>query len=593
MHAHASRSARPRAFTLLEVLLAVGAAAIIAVGIAAVFAATGDIVSGGQRISRFSGAAARIEAQLRADIADMTRDGYLVIRNELALEGEDVALFDGQFADRQRARRVDELLFFTRGSYATAREALIPGYVARADAARVYYGHGMPINESTAMDAYDEPELDDEFSNSGGGAIDAGSIFGDIDLFNNPNAYAADWILLRQVTLLTQPTASFVNVPSFPPLGLAPVQLLDTDVQVALQPAASHVFRALNTVIPDNIPNQIIRAGVRPRFPSGLVDIATTTLAEIRSVIVGMQTSPASQHDPVEPGDINGEADFSGPSRKADRSWAPPPIDVGTQEGREILANIHSWMLEGLPAYSHAPDFDKRVRIRCEPTPPDFLGVLEDTNLVDAEPVYRAADQMMLTASDFVPNCSEFIVEWSYGEVFPDNHPLEGQIVWHGLERHIDFNRDGNLTNNELVAFPYDPTLAFPQYADFRHTVPYRLDVPNGNQEFGSYPVGGVSGGIGGGAGNAQAAWLVHGLNFADDADNDKQLFSFFGYHDPTFNPLDPNRDGNGSDAARADSLPWPWPKMLRITMSLADPVDPSIEETFQFVVELPGNPDP
>ena len=68
---------------------------------------------------------------------------------------------------------------------------------------------------------------------------------------------------------------------------------------------------------------------------------------------------------------------------------------------------------------------------------------------------------------------------------------------------------------------------------------------------------------------------------------------SYFGYHDPTFDPDDPNRNGNTSDAALAESNPWPWPKLLRVTISLADPNDPSIEETFQFVIDLPGDPEP
>ena len=32
----------------------------------------------------------------------------------------------------------------------------------------------------------------------------------------------------------------------------------------------------------------------------------------------------------------------------------------------------------------------------------------------------------------------------------------------------------------------------------------------------------------------------------------------------------------------------WPWPKFIRVTMSLADPTDPTIEETFRMVVRDP-----
>ena len=134
---------RTRGFTLIEILLAVGAAAIIAVGIAAVFATAGEVVTGGRRVSHFSRHAAQIEAQLRADVAAMTRDGFLLIRNEEAFDGDDVATFADQLPGLQRPRRIDELLFFRHGEFRTAREALIAGHVARADSARVYYGHAM------------------------------------------------------------------------------------------------------------------------------------------------------------------------------------------------------------------------------------------------------------------------------------------------------------------------------------------------------------------------------------------------------------------------------------------------------------------
>ena len=49
--------------------------------------------------------------------------------------------------------------------------------------------------------------------------------------------------------------------------------------------------------------------------------------------------------------------------------------------------------------------------------------------------------------------------------------------------------------------------------------------------------------------------------------------------------PDDIDGDGVYDDA-------WPWPRLLRITMSFADPVDQTVEDTFQFVVELPKDGD-
>jgi hypothetical protein len=35
--------------------------------------------------------------------------------------------------------------------------------------------------------------------------------------------------------------------------------------------------------------------------------------------------------------------------------------------------------------------------------------------------------------------------------------------------------------------------------------------------------------------------------------------------------------------------IPVPWPALIRITMSLADPEDDTIERTYQFVFSVPG----
>jgi len=39
------------------------------------------------------------------------------------------------------------------------------------------------------------------------------------------------------------------------------------------------------------------------------------------------------------------------------------------------------------------------------------------------------------------------------------------------------------------------------------------------------------------------------------------------------------------------ETLPWKWPKLLRVTVTIADPIDPSFERTFQFIYDLPSEP--
>src|SRR5690606_34179786 len=119
-------------FTLVELLVAVGAVALIAVGLAAVFGSVGDTVTGGRSVSGFTAYASLLERQLRDDIAKMSRDGFLVIVNQEAEGGAEIELYPGQpqarggrvLSHQQRPRRIDEMLFFRTGEFVSGREPL-------------------------------------------------------------------------------------------------------------------------------------------------------------------------------------------------------------------------------------------------------------------------------------------------------------------------------------------------------------------------------------------------------------------------------------------------------------------------------------
>ena len=89
---------------------------------------------------------------------------------------------------------------------------------------------------------------------------------------------------------------------------------------------------------------------------------------------------------------------------------------------------------------------------------------------------------------------------------------------------------------------------------------------------------------------------LIHGRRTSEE---DKPLTSYFGYFDPTFNPdlrgdtpnSGPDGDVEDDGDALSPTLPWAWPELIRITLTLTDPIDPTFEQTFQFVFETPGNP--
>jgi prepilin-type N-terminal cleavage/methylation domain-containing protein len=564
-------------FTLLELLVAVGALAVVAVGVAAIFDATGRTVRAGKRVSAFTQYAAAIERQMRADIQSMTRDGFLVIRNEYA-DGNG----NGRFDDPQdavpryegdpaaRVRRTDEVMFFAKGKFYSARELMHADFAAAGEAARIYYGHGKRMIRPDPVPAgspYLRPNVDDTFETDGNGNGRLG-YQGSVTV-DNPNRYAADWMLLRQVTVLRQPRIGPGPGPSTPgfvlPPGVNVMQLVDSDTQIALQPAASGVFRSLNAIFPVSRPATNIRAvqADRVAFANGLVDIASTDLGEIAAVVMTASRFPGQANQNFFDPAANSGPDLT--NQGVDGVWQPVSLDA------TVVQRMRAWMEDALPAYStptaSTGNAQRKTRLRYEPAPPDYVGVQVDPGLGAAERAYRRADQAMLSSSNFLPRCTEFIVEWSFGSTFPSDPASpgyvagrEGETVWHGMER---------IVNGVRVCEPYGSPFqpwSIPISTRYR-----RIDGMIGTHQV---PVEGA---------------LIH-----DAAYNATQpyepLGSFFGYADPTFNP-DANGDGelqSGTDSAEP-TIPWPWPKLIRVTLSLADPRDASVEQTFQFVFDVPA----
>lgn len=568
--ARAGSAERP-GFTLIELLIAVGALAFIAAGVAAIFDATGRTITAGKRVSAFGQYASLIERQMRADFESMTRDGFLVIRNEMAdgngddqinLSDDVVYLYDGD--TRARPRRIDEIMFFSKGQFVSARQALDPAVTARSDTARIYYGHGMRMARPAGFNSgnsYYTPRLDDDNAANaslGNWSPSAGE---------HPNKYASDWILLRHVTLLSPPESTRPYWQPRPMLGGAG-RLIDNDTQIGLQPAAPSIFRGLNAIFPNS---GVLRSDANlVGFTGGLVDVATTSLNEIRSIVMTADVDPvaANANTFFKPADNSGP---DGSNAGVDGVYRRHPLD------NDIIRRTQSWMTDALPGFSNADQPRDRTRIRCEPSPTNYVGSIADTAgpwSAELTTAIRRADQLMLSSSNFLPRCTEFIVEWSFGETWPTSGPPTGpayynaahagEILWYGMPRSI---------NSEDIVYPYIPSSGTPgspwqvfQQQSFRRI----------NGTLGTHQV-------------PQA--LIH-ASFNQTSPYD-QLISYFGYVDPTFNP-DANGDGKLESATDAASptIQWIWPKLIRVTLSLADPADPSIEQTFQFVFEVPAPAD-
>ncbi|HYE03753.1 MAG TPA: hypothetical protein VD963_11035 [Phycisphaerales bacterium] len=607
------RRGRGAGFTILEMIIAVAAVGLMAVGISQIFRATGDTVRAGRRVSRFGEYAALLERRLRADIAAMTRDGFLLVRNQKAADGANVPLYPGEPAFGHRPRRIDELVFFAHGDFETRREPIHRGRVARASEARVYYGHGVRYNPADTAFYTDNPIALDH------AGAPTPSYLGQAG--DRTNGHASGWVLLRDQTLLAL-SADVDQGPLVPaPTGGADPQNgeeFDSDLQVALQPAAAHVLRDIARLWPDDaaapMPTdaELVRDGPpeRPVFESGVIDIATTSLAEVRAMVLGGRpvswdpyAAGAGVDGPLEPGDFTDP--LTGVPVAADFQWDDPAAWGPEPIAGNAVDLMHGWMRQALPAESDGPTWppnaafaaDSRRR-RTELAPPNYLGL----GWPAAQRGYERTDQMMLTASNIAPGCTNFIVEWSFGNTNPidlndpnfDDRYAPGELIWHGLERFDDQN--GNAahdTGEPLFAEPYvsDPAVT-PNPARARLT--YRRKV-------------------GPGVARTINQWLIH------DADTLRQTgayqnlaYSYFGYLDPTFRPahagdaenpdipglsprllVDVNGDGlyqpgQGDVANDPDTIPWAWPKLLRVTIGLADEADPQYEQPYQFVFEVP-----
>ncbi|MFG0284670.1 MAG: type II secretion system protein J [Phycisphaerales bacterium JB039] len=596
------RRAARRAFTLVELLVAIGAIALIAVGLASVFGSVGDTVTTGRSVSAFTAYASAIERQLREDIAQMSREGFLLIVNQEAEGGADIGLFPGQPPPQRRPRRIDELLFFREGPFTSGREPVGAGYVARGNGAMIYYGHGarQPVNEDVRS-AYVFPAANDDNSRAGRLGDDAGSTFGGLP---NPNRYASEWGLLRLQVVLAGAGGATGDRPSIYQVPRDTPPLQDSDVQVAGQPAARSVFKTISRILPPagggagfggaGGGEPTLRKVARlnddqfPDLASGLLDVVTAGFDDIRR---GILSTPADSGA----GGPLGSAQFKTPGD----TIATADLDI-TEYDRLIApyAVQQAWMLDALPApsvgfragpgQSWTPGglYDPRwqaalggVRVRYEPATPAYLEPMDATQPLTQ--AVRLADQTALTSALLAPRCTEFIVEWSFGKVADD-----GRLIWHGRHRELDTDGDGA---DEYVARPYiDGQYRGQPTDDPRFLLPYRLREPaptttqfaDEGDLFGSYPI---------------RSQLIHGFPSGSPGDESATfgdvLVSFFGYMDPTFNPGDPTTFAD--DASASDSIPWAWPELIRITMSLADQSDPSVEQTFQFIFTAPGNPAP
>ena len=705
-----------RGFTLLEIIVAVGAVAIVSIGIAAIFDSVGKTVNVGRRVSRTQAIAARVERQIRDDFTGITREGFLLVRNQMTskLGGSNppyAAYVKAALSERDtdagkspRDRRIDEVLFFAKGNFASAMEPLTPDYIPQSNEAMLYYGHGTerdpslePGSGSSNTSLYSAPRLDDDMSSmvqvrelgtASGLGLDPAQFPAAASLTNR-NRYAANWTLLRKPILLIQPSRSKQVLP--PPnadISTTPLtqqMLQDSDVQILLQPAASSIFRRLARVYPFERPSisptdpaamalwalrddtLVASSGVtawtgelpanRPLISSGTVDVATTDLDEVRRIVTtcplgptqftaaysGVQlASPQSVSnasglanppvfpDPVDPNTLPWIS-YTAPVSAATNIWstsgAPayrdrPVFDFvngSYQNQAATILRTHSWMENALPnrsdgftelyeiVGSSGQSNDRRqpgARVRCQTNWTRQESVIPVSGATYADKLqayWRRRNQLALGAHNFLEHCSEFIVEWSFGLT----DPRTGSVIWYGTPYQdksgsIDAATEmtvyrGDASPADLRNLPasYDATRMpyNPWVGDQSLPMQFSADPADINDTNNIYAY-------------HVSKHLIYGnlapfsvTSFPAPADSSSCFTAHFGYFDPTFNGqghIKPTDAASPTYAALGyTTLPWAWPKMLRFTIRIADENDPTIEDSFQFVVDLPPTPRP
>lgn len=461
----------------------------------------------------------------------------------------------------------------------------------------------------------------------------------------NPNRFPADpltpWTLLRRATLLIPDSGGASQaLPVFGDDGFfgtdidrndptERVPLQDAPFQVALQPAVDTVFWFAQVLDPEldagqygfvpefaessapivTIDNpgglrRVVDKGgsgpnalggydrdeiARARLSSGLIDIATTSIADVRTLVTAAGYSPS---DPSDAGPFAPTVNLAGLEGQLDVAYQGRvyPLTVSTARQQR------QWMISALPT---APVFDfsnhsaasnsglslygadilagerTTARMRYEHQPPALniqaqAEVSGSATSSRVEAAYREADQAMLTRAAFLPRCTEFIVEWSFGDLMQDVYPYitrgdprYGQFVWYGRNRwaydergqRLDMTGEGTIDDNDRIAFEFDPTLLVPAGTALSFD-------PNTDEERRLRMLSGINGDTPTQLNSPPPEFPLH---------------SVFGYFD--------------ADEQSGDFVltPWEWPALIRVTLSYTDPGDQETEHTVQFVFNTPG----
>ncbi|MFT3685010.1 MAG: prepilin-type N-terminal cleavage/methylation domain-containing protein [Phycisphaerales bacterium] len=372
-------------FTLTEMLVAVGALALLALGVAEVFSLTTRTVAAGRRLSNLNAVASATERQMRADFAAMTSRGPMVIRNQVANNGQKVDGYAGDPNGRCASDRRDRVLChraLCEPAAARDRRRRPRRRQRRDDLLRARRPPG--LNRRRRVGVH-QPRQRRRHQRRGSGA---GSQYrrGRFEGQSLRRRVDARPPCVRARSAFSAAQRARV-VPGGQGFGAGTAR--DSFAQINGLPAApSPSWEDSRLWNGPSQTNPRLRSGQTPALSSGVVDIIAMDLRSVEA-----QLSYAANN--------------AGFNNLGDAGGLPPTanqVPIGAA-GAASAARQQAWMRTLLPA-----DSDNGRRIRVETTAPDFL------NMNGGAPngVSRS-DQLMLASGAFLPRCSEFIVEYSFG----------------------------------------------------------------------------------------------------------------------------------------------------------------------------------
>ena len=213
-----------RAFTLIELMVAVGLLLVVIVAVSRIFSTASKVASLGEAVNDILQESGAIELQIRSDFSRLDYDGVLVIqcvaiRNDANLLSQSSALLIDPTRPADATIRCDQLVFFSKGTQTSARFAgnqdLGPfNGLARSNVSRILYGHGVQlpdlipqgVTSSLRPDPIafeDRPLLPWSFDIVAGGNLDYEYWWGGGGgVTNGTQPEAHDWTLARQAILL-------------------------------------------------------------------------------------------------------------------------------------------------------------------------------------------------------------------------------------------------------------------------------------------------------------------------------------------------------------------------------------------------------